>query len=122
MLEDMVVSFSFKGKRYRGKLDISSVQSVAFKKKGARSVSAVLVGQIESAVERLGYSREWVNVTHVNKELGGVGSATIAKILNDMGYTDTFRVRKKGEHQYQYIRYSPFLIEECEVREQLKTF
>ena len=120
MLEDMVVSFSFNGKRYRGKLDISSVQSVAYKRTGTRSVSPLLAGQIESAIERLRCSEEWVNVTHVNKELGGVSSAAIAKILNDMGYTDTFRVNKKGEHQY--IRYSPFLIEESEVREQLKSF
>ena len=119
MLEDMVISFSFNGKRYRGKLDMTSVQSVAYRKKGARSVPTLLVGQIESVIERLGYSNEWVNVTHVNKEIGGVGPAAIAKILNDMGYTDSFRVKIKGE--YQYVRYSPFLIEEREIREQLKS-
>lgn len=120
MLEDIVVSFSFNGKRYRGKLDISSVQSVVYKNKGACSVSPLLVGQIESAIERLGYSQEWVNVTRINKELGGVSSAAIAKILNDMGYTDTFRVKRNG--QYHYIRYCPFLIAECEVLEQLNSF
>ena len=114
MIENAVLTFTFNGERYKLKLDTSEIKKVASKKSARTPSSKICKSDVLSAIEHLGYGQDWVDVTELNKQMGEKSSRPIAHILEQMGYTDSFRIKRNGKHHY--IRYSPFLITDDEIR------